>query len=277
MGQGITFKEKEKRGLKDLETTGSTSMKLTEAQFAILIDLAHKESGINLKGKHRLIETRLFQRFRQIGLTSVNEYFRLLRSDPTELASFIDAIATTHTFFFRESGPFKYFRKGIAASIWCAACSSGEEPYSVVIDCLEKGFAPMVLATDLSRNMLAQAKKGVYPLEKTKQLDERMLARYFRVTEEAGRESVCVRDEVRKQVIFNRFNLVADPMPGRKFDIILCRNVMIYFDLATREQLLEKLYGALKANGFLIIGGGESLSFLNHRYKFIEPSVYQKA
>ena len=140
--------------------TGTTAMDLTEDQYNTLIDLAYKESGINLKGKHRLIETRLYQRFSRIGMTSVDEYFQLLESNSTELASFIDAIATTHTFFFRENATFKYLQKGVAASIWCAGCSSGEEPYSIVIDCLEKGFAPVVLATDLSGIMLELAENA---------------------------------------------------------------------------------------------------------------------
>lgn len=259
-----------------METTGIRSMELTEKQFAMVIDLAYKESGINLKGKHRLIENRLFQRFRRIGLKSADDYFLLLKSDPTELASFIDAIATTHTFFFRESRPFKYLQKGLAANIWCAACSSGEEPYSVVIECLEKGFAPYVLATDLSGNMLEQAEKGVYAAEKTRKMDRRLLTKYFWITETADERIACVKDEVKKQVTFDRLNLITDAVPERKFDVILCRNVMIYFDIPTREKILEKLYYALKANGFLIVGGAESLSFLNHRYRFIEPSVYQK-
>jgi len=251
-------------------------MKLTESQLAVLIDLAYKESGINLKGKQRLIESRLYQRFTHIGLTSVNEYFRLLRSDPTELASFIDAISTTHTFFFREIKSFKYVVKGKTGSIWCAACSSGEEPYSVVIECLEKGFAPFVLATDLSQNMLAQAEKGVYSIEKTKNMDESLLAKYFRVTGDPEQRSVRIRDEVKKHVVFDRFNLVTDAVPERKFDMVFCRNVMIYFDQATKEKVLEKIYYALRANGLLIIGGAESLSFLNHRFQFVEPSVYRK-
>ncbi|MEW6079364.1 MAG: protein-glutamate O-methyltransferase CheR [Thermodesulfobacteriota bacterium] len=251
-------------------------MKLNEAQYALLIDLAYREAGINLKGKHRLIETRLFQRFRQLGLTSVDDYFRRLRSDPAERSSFIDAIATTHTFFFRESGTFKYLRKGSAASIWCAACSSGEEPYSVAMDCLEKGFAPQVLATDLSRNMLDLAQKGVYPPDKIKKMDERMLAKYFRISGEGPLRTVSVREEVRRQVTFKAFNLVTDDMPGRRFDVIFCRNVMIYFDLPTRKKVLDKLHESLKQKGYLIVGGAESLSFLDHPYRFIEPSVYQK-
>lgn len=257
--------------------SGSASVELTERQYGLLIDLAYKESGINLKGKHRLIESRLYQRFCRIGLTSVDDYFRLLRSDPGELSSFIDAIATTHTFFFRENQPFKYLQKDVAATIWCAACSSGEEPYSVVIDCLEKGFAPMVLATDLSNNMLAQAKAGVYPLEKTQKMERYLLAKYFQRIQDGNQKAVYVKDEVKKHVTFDRLNLITDPVPQKKFDIIFCRNVLIYFDPPTKEKVLEKLYDALRNKGILIIGGAESLSFMNHRYQFLEPSVYQKA
>lgn len=260
-----------------MDNPGGSVINLTESQYKILIDLAYRESGINLKGKHRLIETRLYQRLNRIGMMSVDEYLRLLRSNPTELASFIDAIATTHTFFFRESGAFKYLQKDTAAAIWCAACSSGEEPYSVVIDCLEKGFTPSVLATDLSGNMLKQAREAVYPIEKTDKMDARLLTAYFRISGIDDCRTVHVSDKVRKHVTFNRHNLISDPMPIRRFDIIFCRNVMIYFDPPTRVTLLEKLYDVLKPNGFLIIGGAESLSFIKHPYKFIEPSVYRKS
>ena len=252
-------------------------MELTEAQYNILIDLAYKASGINLKGKHRLIETRLYQRFNRIGMTSVEEYFQLLESNSTELASFIDAIATTHTFFFREKATFKYLQKGVAASIWCAGCSSGEEPYSIVIDCLEKGFAPVVLATDISGNMLEQAEKGVYPIEKTDKMDARLISEYFRLTESPrGRKTVRIKPRVKQHVTFDHLNLITEAVPERKFDIIFCRNVMIYFVPPTKEKVLDKLYDVLKPTGFLIIGGAENISFVKHRYKFIEPSVYQK-
>lgn len=260
-----------------MDNSGKPVIKLTESQYTILIDLAYRESGINLKGKHRLIETRLYQRLVRIGMKSIDEYFRLLRTNPTELASFIDAIATTHTFFFRESGPFKYLQPDTAAAIWCAACSSGEEPYSVVIDCLEKGFTPSVLATDISGNMLEQAKEAVYPFEKTDKMNGRLLSTYFRISGNDDCKTVQVSDRVRKHVTFNRHNLISDPMPIRRFDIIFCRNVMIYFDPPTRVTLLGKLYEVLKPNGYLIIGGAESLSFIKHPFKFIEPSVYQKA
>ena len=259
-----------------MDTSGGSVIKLTESQYNILIELAYRESGINLKGKHRLIETRLYQRLNRIGMMPVEDYLRLLRSNPTELASFIDAIATTHTFFFRENGSFKYLQKDTAATIWCAACSSGEEPYSVVIDCLEKGFAPWVLATDISGNMLKQAKEAVYSIEKTDKMEARLLSAYFRISGDDDRRTVHVSDRVKKHVTFNRHNLISDPMPVRRFDIIFCRNVMIYFDPPTRVTLLGKLYEVLKPNGYLIIGGAESLSFIKHPFKFIEPSVYQK-
>ncbi len=260
-----------------MEFTATAPVALTEDQYDILIDLAYKESGINLKGKHRLIETRLYQRFCRIGMTSVEEYFRLLRTNSTELASFIDAIATTHTFFFRERAAFKYLQKGVAASIWCAGCSSGEEPYSVVIDCLEKGFAPDVMATDLSGNMLEHAEKGVYLVEKTDKMDDRLVEKYFRPTAHPEQRTVRIRPRVKEHVTFDRLNLITDAVPERKFDIVFCRNVMIYFDPPTKEKVLEKIHEALKPSGFLIIGGAESLSFVKHPFKFIEPSIYQKA
>ncbi len=259
-----------------MDNPGDSVIKLTESQYNILIGLAYRESGINLKGKHRLIETRLYQRLTKIGMMPVSDYLGLLRSDPTELASFIDAIATTHTFFFRENGSFKYLQKNTAANIWCAACSSGEEPYSVVIDCLEKGFAPSVLATDLSGNMLKQAKEAVYPIGKTDKMDSRLVTAYFKISGDEDRKTVHVSEKVRKHVTFNHHNLITDAMPIGRFDIVFCRNVMIYFDPPTRQKVLEKIYGVLKPNGYLIIGGAESLSFLTHSFKFVEPSVYLK-
>jgi len=251
-------------------------MKLNEFQFTRLKQLVYRESGINLEGKPQLVETRLAKRFRKIGKMAVDDYICLLQTDPVELASFVDIIATTHTFFFRESKPFVYLDREICQAVWCAACSSGEEPYSIMIHCLEQGFRPHVLATDISSEVLRQAEKGVYDRDRLRHLSPPLIDRYF-VPEKVNAETrYRVRPQVKDAVVFDRSNLITDALPERTFDVVFCRNVMIYFDLTTKSKIVEKMYYALKPGGYFIIGGAESLSILDHKFTFVAPSVYQK-
>ncbi len=251
-------------------------MQLNERQFEKFKELIYKASGINLDGKAQLLETRLAKWFRKTGETSIDDYLFRLSSDPVELSSFIDVIATTHTFFFRESKPYEYIDKDSCRSIWCAACASGEEPYSILIDCLEKGFAPYILATDISGKILEKAETGIYPEDRLRHISRPLKDMYFIAEQNFGETFYKIRSELKKQVVFEQSNLLTDAAPERHFDIIFCRNVMIYFDLATKNRLVEKLYYALRPEGYFIIGGAESLSLLEHRFHFIAPSVYQK-
>jgi chemotaxis protein methyltransferase CheR len=252
-------------------------MEITSKQFMTFRDLVYKESGINLhEGKEKLLTGRLSKRLKNTGIDSVEEYLKMLKSDKEELMLFLDAISTNHTFFFRERHHFAYLKSGQSNNIWCSAASSGEEPYSIAIDCLEKGFKPTILATDISTNVLMIGERAIYPLERIKDVPPHILKKYFQNGHGRWAGHVRLKDEVKRMVTFKRLNLVSDALPNQQFDIIFCRNVMIYFDNIVKEMLTNRLYNVLTLNGYLIVGGAESLSNLKHKYKYISPSIYKK-
>ncbi|MBN2124165.1 MAG: protein-glutamate O-methyltransferase CheR [Deltaproteobacteria bacterium] len=252
-------------------------MKLTQKQFKVLSDLVYHECGINLHdGKQQLLQARLSKRLRITGIDTVDAYLDFLERDDGELVHFLDAVSTNHTFFFRESHHFECLENH-HLQIWCAACSSGEEPYSVAMYCLEKGFRPTVLATDISTNVLRIAERGVYPMERAKSVPLQILRRYFQKGQGQWKAHLRVKDELRRMVSFRRFNLLTDNPPSQEFDVVFCRNVLIYFDNTVKEKVINKLYNVLKWDGYFIIGGAESLNNIRHKYKYIRPSIYKKA
>lgn len=251
-------------------------MNMTSRQFQKFCELVYNACGIDLhEGKQQLLQARLSKRLRGTGIDSIDKYLTVLKRDPKELTLFLDAVSTNHTFFFRESHHFEHLRPD-HLSIWCAAASSGEEPYSVSIYCLEKGFRPTILASDISTRMLEIGQNGIYSIEKTKSLPPPVLKKYFQKGVEKWDNHVRVKKEIKQMVTFQRYNLLVDPVPSREFDVIFCRNVFIYFDNVTRSQITNKLYGALKPSGYFIIGGAESLNTIDHPFKYIQPSIYRK-
>jgi chemotaxis protein methyltransferase CheR len=251
-------------------------MKVTDKQFKFFSDLVYRECGINLhEGKKQLLQARLAKRLRHTGIQSVSEYLDFLADDSGELIHFLDAISTNHTFFFRESQHFECLQAE-HEHIWCAASSSGEEPYSIMIYCLEKGFRPHILATDISTKVLGMANRGIYPGERVKNLPINIMKKYFQKGQGQWADHIKVKDEIKRTIRFERFNLLTNPLPHQQFNVIFCRNVLIYFDNFVKEKVINKLYSALKINGFLIIGGAESLTNVQHKYKYIRPSVYKK-
>ncbi|MDY7036896.1 MAG: protein-glutamate O-methyltransferase CheR, partial [Thermodesulfobacteriota bacterium] len=218
---------------------------------------------------------RLAKRLHKTGINSVDEYLEVIESDEKELIKFLNAISTNHTFFFRESGHFEYLHKG-HLNIWCAASSSGEEPYSVAIYCMEKGFRPAILATDISTNVLKIGKRGVYPFVRAKNVSPHILRRYFQKGHDKWAGYIRVKDEIKRMVTFKRFNLLSDSPPNEQFDVVFCRNVFIYFDQVVKEKVLNTLYSVLNWDGYFIIGGAESLNNIKHKFKYIKPSIYRK-
>jgi chemotaxis protein methyltransferase CheR len=141
---------------------------------------------------------------------------------------------------------------------------------------LEQGFRPQILATDISTQVLATGKQGIYPISRTARTPHHILKKYFQKGHGKWDGYVRLKGEVKEIVTFRRFNLLTDFAPSEAFDVIFCRNVMIYFDAVARSKVIEKLHGALKENGYLIIGGAESLSGLAHKYQYVCPSIYSK-
>ncbi|MDH5543378.1 MAG: protein-glutamate O-methyltransferase CheR [Nitrospinota bacterium] len=270
-----------------------------EREFVLFRDLIYKESGITLnESKKALLEARLSKRMRGTGISSYKEYYDLVKKDKTgnELTLLLDVVSTNLTFFYREIKHFDFMNNVLipelaarhqnnpAAQIrvWCAAASSGEEPYSILFTLLEHklfqtSWNLKMLASDVSVDMLKIASEGKYARKRVDKVPQAILNKYFNKTGTGADSVFTVQADFRKMIQFKRFNLMTPEFPFKhQFDFIFCRNVMIYFDSPTREKLVGKFYKYLRSGGYLIVGHSESLTGLRHEYKYTIPTVYQK-
>jgi chemotaxis protein methyltransferase CheR len=248
---------------------------LNDREFKHYCSLVYDECGIHLTDeKRQLVNARLSKRLRRLGVEA-DAYLRIIERDPEERCRFVDAISTNHTFFFRESKSFRHI-DGSCRHIWCAAASSGEEPYSLAAYCFSRNIHPSILATDISNTCLEKARRGVYPISAKDHIPPEVLKKCFQKGSNQWTGFMRVRPAVRDLVRFARFNLLDGNLPKQVFDMIFCRNVMIYFDSGTKEKVVDRLASVLKPNGYFIIGGAESLNGLDHPFKYVEPSVYLK-
>jgi chemotaxis protein methyltransferase CheR len=266
--------------------------------FRAFADLIYQCSRIHLgPDKQAMLANRLRKRLRALGLASYEQYCEVLHSGggADEIEQLIDLIATNHTRFFREPEHFKFLtshmlpglipalgRKGDSLRLWSAAASSGEEPYTVAI-VLAEYFREHALvdwqidASDISHRMLAQAKQGIYPLDRSHALEPELLKRYFQrgVDAQAGR--IRVKPVLRERLRFQRVNLFQAEYPvPREQHVVFCRNVMIYFDPPSRALLVRKLTRQLASGGFLVIGHSESLLGIRHDLEPVRQSVFRK-
>jgi len=256
------------------------TMEALTRQYDTLKDIVYQECGINLhEGKLSLLKARLAKRLRITRIDSIDKYIKLIKEDENELINFIDAVSTNHTFFFRENHHCEFILKTIENSgyfkIWSAACSSGEEPYSIAVQLLDMGYRFEIFASDISHTVLNLAQKGVYHKDKVRLVPHPILRKYFQKGYAQWGDHVKVKKEVKDHIAFGRHNLITDSSPGM-FDIIFCRNVMIYFDSKTRQKGINKLYGCLNQGGYLILGAAEGLVGIKHGLKYIGPSIYGK-
>jgi len=254
--------------------------KLTPEQHQKLSRIVYKESGVVLdEKKYSLLVARLAKRMRIKKIPSVSEYISLISSDQGEFNEFIDATTTNHTFFFRENKHCEYLIKTLdnrkPLKIWSAASSSGEEAFSLAVQLLENSFTFNIFASDVSDSMLNLARRAIYSNERVKNVPIPILHTYFQKGKDRWKDHVKVKPAVQQLVVFNKFNLLSDT-PYDTFDIIFCRNVMIYFDTATRQKVVNTLCRALKPGGYFFVGLSESLNGLNHTMTTILPSGYQK-
>ena len=270
-------------------TTRDTGLKISPAEFEIIRKLAYNKFGLNLQpGKEGLVTARLSRILRTHGFTTIGDYHRHLLADRTgeALIQLIDALTTNHTFFLREPAHFEFLAKAAvsewknAASlrIWCCASSTGEEPYGLLMCLLEAGAAAgcrwtnnlSLVATDISTRVLATAEQGTYDLERCAAVPAHWWQAYF--TRREGRAQV--RPEIRRMVKFSRLNLIEPFDPG-KFQMIFCRNVMIYFDRPTQQNIVSRLVKCLDPGGYLFIGHSESLTGYSHSLQYVRPAVYR--
>jgi chemotaxis protein methyltransferase CheR len=264
---------------------------LEDKDFRKMSQLVYRLCGINLKeNKKALVRARLMKRLRALGLGSIKEYIKLLESDQgkEEMILLIDAITTNKTSFFREVDHFRYLGEEILPELknprlrfWTAACSSGEEPISLSILLREKlpGIESRdvrILATDISTKMLEIAKKAVYAEEALAGIPSNFLRKYFTVIQKDPPRFYKVKDNVRTLIKLAWLNLMGSwPMKG-PFNVIFCRNVMIYFDKATQQKLITRFWDLLEPGGYLFVGHSEGLSSITHDFRYIKPAIYMK-
>jgi chemotaxis protein methyltransferase CheR len=269
-------------------------MAITDKEFSQVVNLVKTKFGVNLSNKKALVIGRLQNYAEKSGFKSFSEYLEFVLSDKTgsALTTLINKLTTNHTYFMREPEHFEFFRKTVLPyleeaesskkdlRIWSAGCSSGEEPYTIamIIDeyfGTEKGlWDTIILATDISTRVLETACKGIYTNEGIEALPQKWKRDYFVKINE---ENSIIVDKLKKEVVFKKFNLMQELFPFKsKFNVIFCRNVMIYFDLKTRIDLVNKFYNLLKPGGYLFIGHSESLIREETKFKYILPAVYRK-
>jgi chemotaxis protein methyltransferase CheR len=263
------------------------SIVLSKKEFNDLKNLVYSISGINLhEGKIELLKSKIAKRMR-VTKKSLKDYLRLLNSNEKEVIEFIDTVTTNHSFFFRENKSIEYIinqfnlhpqKKRKEFKIWCAACSTGDEPYSIAVQLKNMGLSFSILATDISHSVLDIAARGIYKKDKIQKVPLPILHRYFQNGTGKYTGHIKIKKEISRHIVFEKFNLITDPAPQANFDAVLCRNVMIYFDLKTSEKVVNKLYRAIVPRGFFAIGNAESLMSLNHHYKPVKkiPSLYMK-
>lgn len=272
-------------------------LRLKDKDFEKFSVLIYDKTGIHLKPeKKELLNARLGKRLRACQLTSFEKYYDLVMNDASgsELVHLINSVSTNFTSFFREIAHFDFLTSDVLPqlfksggrqprniNVWSSASSSGEEPYTLamVIDQFMRthsGASCSILATDISTKVLGVAEKGVYPLERVEKMPKNFLHTYFQrgVGECSG--YVKVKPNIRNLVTYRRFNLM-DQFPWQnEFDVIFCRNVMIYFNKETQEELVRKFYQSLVPGGFLFIGHSESLGDMKTKFKQATTTVYQK-
>lgn len=270
---------------------------ISPQEFKLFRDLIHKATGIALgESKHALVSSRLARRLRHHGLLTYTEYYELVRLqglDSEEFRLLINCITTNKTSFFRESYHFDHLRT-IAArkaeslktkdssllNVWSAACSTGEEAYSIAITlCEAMGSLAhqyvKILATDIDTNVLEHGRQGIYSEDSLDDVPVKLRSKYFLkgTREYSGR--IMVKPECRKLASFERLNFVENPWPvSGRFDVIFCRNVLIYFDQHTQERVVRKLAGFLKPDGLLFVGHSENFHSLNDVLAPVSNAVY---
>ena len=267
---------------------------ITKKEFDQLTAFIKTNYGIYLKAeKEALVIGRLQNVLVQNEFVSFSQYYDYLMADKTGTAvsTLLDKITTNHTFFMREADHFDYFRENVLPyyssritdrdlRVWCAGCSSGEEPYTLAM-LIDEFFGndkhnwdAKILATDISNKVLDEAKSGIYRNEELKVLPAKWKLSYLN---KLDTENSVFNDKIKSEVIFRKFNLMETTFPFRKkFHVIFCRNVMIYFDESTKVKLINKFYEFLEPGGFLFIGHSESLNRDETNFKYIIPAVYRK-
>jgi len=271
---------------------------LNRNQFGRIASIAYEKWGLSLNDrKVELVSTRLNRFLAGSSFASVDDYLAHIENgaSPAEMLELFDLLSTNVTSFFREQQHYDYLerefytplargtmtRPGKKIRIWSAACSTGPEPYSMAIQALEllpdiKKWDFKILGTDLANSAVAKARQGVYPVDMLESMPKNLLRKYFVPCDHEGSPAYQVCEKVRELVTIRQLNLM-DQWPFRgKFDVIFCRNVMIYFDKPTKDVLIERMAKALIPTGILAVGSAESANRPEYGLRTVQPSVYVK-
>ena len=254
--------------------------------FQALADMACQHTGIQVSDdKYEMYYARLARLLRRQGFDSFSRYIDWIRQDEQAFSEFINAITTNVTAFNRESHHFDYLYKHLSkvrarsVAIWSAGCSSGEEPYSIVIalrHLCQQGAALQVVATDIDTAVLEKARAGIYPLSSIEVYSPATRKQCF-LKGKGDKAGYCrVKDWLRQRVSFHQLNLISSWRMERQFDAIFCRNVMIYFDSATKTTLIKRFSAQLKPGGLLFLGHSESINQLRQDFRHVGKTIYQK-
>ncbi len=267
-----------------------TPLTMEVRHFEQIRKMVYDFCGVDLHGKEVLVGTRLGKKVRDLGFSSFESYCEQVRQNPTGdlFTSMIDALTTNHTSFFREQQHFDLLRDVVLPElpmdsdirIWSAACSSGEEPYTAIFTLIEAlGEAAFsrtsILATDISTRVLEQARRGLYPISRLGGLPPGLMRRCLLKGVGQYADQCLVKRELRELIRFQQFNLLDDCSSFGPFQVIFCRNVMIYFDRQTQEAVVNKLASRLCPGGYLLIGHSESLNGVKHPLQYVAPATYR--
>jgi chemotaxis protein methyltransferase CheR len=275
--------------------TSPCVLECSDRDLGVIVRLVYENSGITLHaGKRALVAARLQKRLRHTGVASVRDYVRMLQNDESgdEVTAMIDAITTNHTAFFRESQHFEFLadvvlpplvarRSAMPILGWSAACSTGEEPYTIAMTLFQRlgaqaGQRVRLLASDLSTRAIARAGAGVYRADRVSQIPRHLVLKYFQRGSGVPPGFLQVTAPLRQMIEFRRLNLLKPAPPGPPFEFIFCRNAMIYFDRVAQQRAIEGLETRLAPGGYLFTSHSESLNGLNHGLNWVAPAVYQR-
>lgn len=266
-------------------------IRLTDAEFNFIVTFMKSNYGINLINKRQLIESRMNSTLAERNLKSFEEYFEIIKKrEDKEITLLINKLTTNHTYFMREAQHFKFLTEQILPMheqnnktgdirIWSAGCSSGEEAFTTVMTIKDYFGASAarwdttILATDISQNVMNLAQTKIYEEDSLKDVPPAWKTKYFKKRADGFYD---LSPAIRKEVVFKPFNLMDKFVYKKPYDLIFCRNVMIYFDQETKNNLINKFYDALAPGGFLFIGHSESVQRDQTKFKYIQPSIYQK-
>jgi chemotaxis protein methyltransferase CheR len=261
----------------------------TQADFSRVQSLIYQRAGISLHdGKHAMVYSRLSRRLRETGHQSFRDYLGWLEShDGPEWQEFVNALTTNLTSFFREQHHFDILAEHLKSKpastawrVWCNAASTGEEPYSIVMtamDALGSNANFKLWASDIDSKVLATAARGVYRLDGLKGIDPARLQRFFMRGKGSNEGMIRTKPELQRMIEFLSVNLIRDDWPFREpFDIVFCRNVMIYFDAATQRSVLERIHRVMKPGGLLFVGHSENFNESRDLFVLRGKTVYER-